>query len=104
MSIVAALINPAGPDKGLVSVTILNITPNPVDLSGWKLSDRNKNKMPLSDVLNAGQTLIVKLPKKGIELPNDGGIITLLDSKGLKVHRVSYTGKDASKEGWTIVF
>jgi hypothetical protein len=42
----------------------------------------------------------VKLLGTGIELPNDGGIITLLDNKGLKVHGVSYTGKDASKEGW----
>jgi hypothetical protein len=48
--------------------------------------------------------MMVKLPKTGIELPNDDGIITLLDNKGLKVHRVSYTGKDASKEGWTIAF
>ena len=86
------------------SVTILNITPKPIDLKGWKLADRNKNKMPLTGVLNAGQTMTVKLPKTGIELPNDGGIITLLDSKGLKVHGVSYTAKDAAKEGWTIVF
>lgn len=102
--IVAALVNPAGPDQGLETVTILNTTPKAIDLSGWKLADRNKNKMPLSGVLNAGQTMTVKLPKKGIELLNDGGIISLLDSKGLKVHGVSYTGKDASKEGWTIVF
>jgi hypothetical protein len=46
----------------------------------------------------------VKLPGIGIELPNDGEIITLLDDKGLKVHGVCYTGKDELKEGWTIVF
>jgi uncharacterized protein YukJ len=102
--IVAALVNPTGPDKGLETVTILNITPKPIDLKGWKLADRNKNKMPLAGVLNAGQAMTVKLPKTGIELPNDGGIITLLDSKDLKVHGVSYTAKDAAKEGWTIVF
>jgi hypothetical protein len=102
--IVAVLVNPTGPDKGLETVTILIITPKPIDLKGWKLADRNKNKMPLTGVLNAGQTMTVKLPKTGIELPNDGGIITLLDSKGLKVHGASYTAKDAAKEGWTIVF
>jgi hypothetical protein len=48
--------------------------------------------------------MMVKLPAKGIELPNDGGIITLLDNKGLKVHGVSYTAQDASNEGWTVVF
>jgi len=46
----------------------------------------------------------LNFPKKRIELLNDGGIITLLDSKGPIVHGVNYIGKDASKEGWTIVF
>ena len=48
--------------------------------------------------------MTVQLSGTDIDLPNDGGIITLLDSKGLKVHGVSYTEKDAKKEGWTIVF
>ena len=102
--IVAALVNPTGPDQGLESVTILNTTPKTIDLKGWALADRNKNKAPLSGVVNAGQAMMVKLPAKGIELTNDGGIITLLDNKGLKVHGVSYTAQDASSEGWTIVF
>jgi hypothetical protein len=48
--------------------------------------------------------MMVKLPVTGIELPNDGRVVTLLDCKGLKLHGFSYTAKDASKEGWTIVF
>ena len=36
---------------------------------------------------------------KYLPQPNDGGIITLLDSNGLKVHGVGYTAKDAAKEG-----
>ncbi|VVB70585.1 Uncharacterised protein [uncultured archaeon] len=102
--ILAALVNPPGPDKGLESVTILNITPKPIDLKGWKIADRNKNKAPLSGILKAGQTMTIKLPGTVIDLPNDGGIITLLDNNGLKVHGVSYSEKDAKKEGWTIVF
>jgi hypothetical protein len=39
-----------------------------------------------------------------VALGNDGGIITLLDARGLKVDGVSYTGADAKREGWTIVF
>lgn len=35
-------------------------------------------------------------------LHND--LITLLNNKGLKVDGVSYTAKQAQKEGWTIVF
>lgn len=102
--ILAALVNPTGADKGLESVTILNVTPKPIDLKGWKLADSMKKKAPLSGIIKAGQTMKITLPGTGIELPNDGGIITLLDSKDLKVHGVSYTAKDAAKEGWTIVF
>jgi hypothetical protein len=102
--IVAALVNPVGPDNGLESVIILNITPKPIDLKGWKLVDSEKKKAPLSGILKAGQIMTFSLPGTGITLPNDGGIITLLDNKDLKVHGVSYTAKDAAKEGWTIVF
>ncbi len=102
--IVAALVNPLGADRGLESVTILNITPKSIDLKGWKIADKNKNKMSLSGSLKAGLTSTVSLLGSGIDLPNDGGIISLLDNKGLKVHGVSYTAKDAAKEGWTIVF
>ena len=37
-------------------------------------------------------------------LSNKGGLITLLDDKGLKVHGVSYTKEQARDPGWTIVF
>jgi hypothetical protein len=37
-------------------------------------------------------------------LGNSGGIITLLNAEGLKVHGVAYTKEDARREGWTIVF
>jgi uncharacterized protein YukJ len=104
VAIVAALVSPAGPDMGLESVTILNTTPNPIDLAGWTIADRKKRKAPISGILEAGDTARVKIPGTGIEMPSDGGIITLLDNKGLKVDGVSYTKKDASREGWTIVF
>lgn len=102
--LLAALVNPSGPDKGLESVIILNITPKPIDLKGWNLADSEKKKMQLFGILKAGQTMTLFLPGTGIQLPNEGGIITLLDNKGLKVHGVSFTAKDAAKEGWTIVF
>jgi hypothetical protein len=39
-----------------------------------------------------------------VVLSNKGGIISLLDKKGLKVNGASYTKEDASRQGWTIVF
>ena len=35
---------------------------------------------------------------------DDGRMITLLDKKGLKVNGVAYTGEQAKREGWTLVF
>jgi hypothetical protein len=78
----------------------------PVLSAGRRIKRRfgAKKKAPLSGILKAGQTMTFSVPGTAIELPNDGGIITLLDNKGLKVHGVSYTAKDAAKEGWTVVF
>jgi len=46
----------------------------------------------------------VVLSGNGAQLSNKGGTISLLDKNGVKVHGVSYTKKQARKEGWSIVF
>ncbi len=102
--IIAALVNPKGPDKGLEAVTLLNTTPGAIDLTGWSMTDKNKKKIVLKGSIKPGEALQVALSGKDIELSNKGGIITLLDKNGLKVDGVSFTKGDASKEGWTIVF
>ena len=60
--------------------------------------------MVLKGSIKAGEALKVPLSGQDIELSNNGGIITLLNKKGLKVDGVSFTKEDASKEGWTVVF
>ncbi|HRW83051.1 MAG TPA: DUF2278 family protein [Methanothrix sp.] len=102
--IIAALINPKGTDQGSESVLLLNTTPDPIDLAGWALADKNKNKSPLKGAIKAGDVLKVALSGEDVVLSNQGGIITLLDGKGLKVDGASYTKEDASRQGWTIVF
>ena len=102
--IIAALINPEGYDFGLESVMLLNITPKPIDLTGWAIADKNKKKAYLEGSIAAGEARKVRLSGKDAQLSNKGGIITLLDQKGLKVDGVSYTKKEASISGWTIVF
>jgi uncharacterized protein YukJ len=102
--IIAARINPEGPDQGLETVTLLNTTPQEIDLTGWALADKNKKKAALKGSIGAGETLKVLLSGRDIELSNNGGIITLLNKSGLKVDGVSYTKKDAEKSGWTFVF
>lgn len=84
-------------------VTLLNRTDGDISLAGWSLADRLKNKSPLPAVsLAAGAVVQVEL-KPPAALGNKGGLITLLDPDGLKVHGVSYTQADA-REGWTVVF
>lgn len=101
--IVAALVNPIGPAPEAETVTLLNTSPAPIDLTGWMIADRQKQKHPLTGTLPAGGTVVVALSPK-VQLGNQGGLITLLNEKGLKVDGVSYTKDQVAREGWTIVF
>lgn len=101
--IVAALVNPVGEDAGKETVTLLNTSPNAIDLTGWAIADKLKNKHTLSGRVAAGASLAVTLPPN-VQLSKKGGLITLLNKQGLKVDGVSYTQQQAQREGWTIVF
>src|SRR4051812_6951973 len=102
--VVAAMVNPVGPAPEVEAVTLINASPDPVDLTGWRLADRAKHTCPISaGVLAPGATTVITLAD-GVQLGNDGGTITVLDPAGLKVHGVAYTGTDAHREGWTVVF
>jgi hypothetical protein len=54
--------------------------------------------------LNAGEILKIQITGDDFTLPKDGGIITLLDNKGLKIDGVNYTEEETSKEGRTTIF
>jgi uncharacterized protein YukJ len=101
--IIGALVNPAGGAPEPETVTILNASPGQINLNGWQIADRLKNRHGLSGTLKPGATLVINLPQT-VQLGNKGGIITLLDAQGLKVDGVSYTEAQAKREGWTVVF
>lgn len=101
--IVAALVNPEGPDPGFETVTLLNTGPDPIDLRGWHISDQRKGTMPLTGVLPPNDPLTVTLVPELVQLSNRGDIITVLDETGLKVDGVSYTA-EAAKENRLLVF
>ncbi|MEG4119940.1 DUF2278 family protein [Microcoleus sp. N9_B4] len=101
--IVAALVSPVGEDAGKETVTLLNASPDAIDLTGWSIADKLKNKHTLSGTVAAGASLVVTLPPN-VQLSKKGGLITLLNQEGLKVDGVSYTEQQAQREGWTIVF
>jgi uncharacterized protein YukJ len=103
VQIIAAMVNPVGPAPENESVLLLNASPATVDLTGWSIADRMKNKFALQGQIAAGAMLKVTVAPS-VALGNNGGTITLLDNRGLKVHGVAYTAAQAQKEGWTIVF
>ncbi|MFT5701273.1 MAG: hypothetical protein ACI8ZB_004164 [Desulforhopalus sp.] len=103
--IVAALVNPSGEDVGKEVVTLLNISPDFVDLNGWAIVDKNKKKEVLTDLrLAPGATSTIVLSGKAAQLSNKGGIISLLDENGIKMDGVSYTKAQVSRQGWSIKF
>ena len=101
--IIAALINPLGGDQGHETVTLLNVTDSEQSLAGWAIANRTKARFALTGAIAAGSTVTFTLPVD-VPLSNDGGLITLLDASGLKVHGVSYTKTQVARQGWTIVF
>jgi uncharacterized protein YukJ len=102
--IVAALVNPIGPTPEQETVTLINTSPQDIDLTGWVLLDRQKQRMPLNPItLAAGDT--IRIPVRApIQLGNHGGLLTLLNPAGLKVDGVAYTAGQTEQEGWTLVF
>jgi uncharacterized protein YukJ len=100
--IVAALVNDTKtPERE--TVTLLNTSPQQINLAGWSLLDKAESKMPLSGSLAAGEAKSFEV-KSPMVLSNKGGLITLLNGDGLKVHGVSYTKQHASNPGWTVTF
>jgi len=85
------------------TVTLLNTADVAVDLSGWQIKDKQKNAMTLAGEIAAGATLVVVM-QQPVALSNRGGIITLLNAQGIKVHGVSYTRQQAAQPGRTIPF
>jgi uncharacterized protein YukJ len=103
LRLVAALINPGGEKATAPVVTLLNPSAAAIDLAGWSIADRQKQKCRLTGKIAAGGILQVKLPQQ-LDVGLQGGAMTLLNPEGLKVTGVSYTANQAAREGWTIVF
>jgi uncharacterized protein YukJ len=103
--IVGARVNPFGHDPGMESVTLLNVSPEPIDLTGWQIANRNDDRFTIAGtVLGAGETVRITLPADVAPLGNKGSEISLLDRQAARVHGVAYTSAQASREGWTLSF
>ncbi|MFG1710290.1 lamin tail domain-containing protein [Nonomuraea sp. M3C6] len=100
--IVAALPDPVGADRGNETVTVLNVTPGAIDLTGWALSDAAGGRKPLSGTVEGGAALRVVLDAK-VQLGNRGDTIILVDPGGTSIDQVTYK-EDRVKAGRTICF
>jgi hypothetical protein len=67
VQIIASLVNPVGDDAGHETVTLINLAPGIVDLSGWFIADKNKNRSAISNMLlNPGATGVLKKALKAV--------------------------------------
>jgi uncharacterized protein YukJ len=96
--IIGAFIDPDGDDTGKEMVYLFNRGQSDVNLNKWCIADIQKKKTMLDGIsikkLSCQQ---IKLGKNGAQLSNNGGIISLLDPKGIKQHGVSYTQKNIER-------
>ena len=99
--IIAAMVNPSGDDVGKEYVILLNKSSKDIDLNGWSIMDKSNERHDVitNKIIPAGDTLKIRLSGEGAQLSNKGGIITLLNSEGLKIDGVSYTSADADVQG-----
>ena len=87
--IIAALVNPVGPAPELETITLLNSTPDSIDLTGWSVADRLKRRFALPAAESGGRR---RPPGGGAGAGlarQQGRLITLLDAQGLKVDGVA---------------
>jgi len=102
--IIGALVNPAKDDVGKESVTVFNLTTSDLDVTGYRILDRNDREDVLSGVIPAAEARTFRLSGRGAQLSNQGGTITLLDAQGLKVDGVTYSKADASVQDVALSF
>lgn len=102
LRIVAALVNAVKTPEH-ETVTLLNTMHEAVNLDGWQLKDKQKNATALTGTIAPGETLRVDVVPP-MALSNQGGIISLIDPRGRKVHGVSYTRQLAAQPGRTLTF
>ncbi|MBN2109563.1 MAG: DUF2278 family protein [Methanosarcinaceae archaeon] len=101
--IVAALVDPAGDDPGLESITLFNASPIDISVDDWTIVDRNSRTSLLKGRIRAGAGAKVHLSGKGAQLYNKGGSISLFDEMGVLMDEVNYDKEDI-RTGWMVVF
>lgn len=101
--IIAALVDPAGDEPGLETITLFNASPEDVNVDDWTIVDGNNRRSILKGTIRGGAGAKVRLSGKGAQLYIKGGSISLFDEMGVLMHEVDY-GKEDIRTGWMVVF
>jgi hypothetical protein len=100
--IIAALVDPAGDDRGNETVTLINVSEADIPLAGWTLADA-AGRQPLQGTLAHGDALRISLTGQ-VQLGNARDTLTLRDDKDAVVDQVAYEQRDLPGAGRTLVF
>ena len=109
VAIIAALVNPEGGENqpGHTGrpelVYLLNRSTEGISLKGWQLLNKADTPHVLSGDIWLAPGEVRCVAPSNAPLSNKGGLITLLDDKGMKVDGVSYT-KQQANEGEIVLF
>lgn len=102
--IIAALVDPIGPEAGNETVTLINTSAAAIALDGWAIKDKQaRTGEQLTGSLSPGEVWQVKLSSQ-VRLSNSGDTITLVDETGQIIDQVSYDHKPGQQQGTTLVF
>ena len=93
-----ALLNPSGADPGREVVVLSSLSTTTQKLANWRLVDKNGRVTPVNVMIEPGQSVLLTLDGKGVQLGNNGGTVTLQDDDNVQVDVVTYTGADASTD------
>jgi len=102
--IMAAMVNPKGPERAGEWVTILNVSEETINLEDWELRDKRGARCKLEKRrLRPGEAARVN-PVEPVMLGNKGGTISLINKDGQRVDRVKYTREQAKPQGKPVLF
>jgi uncharacterized protein YukJ len=99
-----ALLNPTGPDTGSEVVVLASLATAPLTLANWRLVDKNGRATPVDVTLGPGESVLVVLDGRGVQLGNQGGTLILRDGSDAQVDVVTYTAADAGPDNRYVRF
>lgn|GEM_PF-798290 len=100
VTIIRALPNPSGTDKGKEWVELQNMSNEAIDLSGWQMEDRIGRGESLMGTLQPNEVkrfMVSRSSHESMQMTNKSGLITLRNSDSHQVAAVKYSRAASGK-------